>query len=98
MVDLSSQVTDLTTKTLVKSIAMGVAERIAIIAGTWLVTNKLLPEDQLTGAETVIGTAVLALGVFAFTWWQEHGRFLLMKKLQMETPPSADPATPAQSA
>ena len=63
-VDLQSEVTDLTTATLVKSVAIGVAERIAIIAGTWLVTNKLLPADQLTSAETLIGTSVLAAAVF----------------------------------
>ena len=93
MVDLSSEVTDLTTSTLVKSIAIGVAERVAIIAGTWLVTNKIIPAEQLTGTETLIGTSVLALGVFAYTWWKEHGRFLLMKELKAEVPPGYVPDT-----
>lgn len=87
--------TDLTTKALVQSIAVGVAERLAIVAGTWLVTAKLLPADQLTDAETLIGTAILALGVFAFTWWQEHGRLIVMKQLQMMEPPTAEPQAPS---
>jgi len=93
---------DITTKTLVQSIAIGVAERLAIVAGTWLVTQKLLPVEQLTNAETVIGTGLLALGVFAYTWWREHGRYTVMQQLKMEVPPGyvpanapiADPAPP----
>jgi len=72
---------DDTTTQVVKSIAIGLVGRVAVVAATALVAYKILPSEQEASAENVIGAMILGLGILVWGWYRDRGRAILKNKV-----------------